>query len=207
MTASDTDDAPVLETGVRPRTASRGWWWAVLLSAVVGVTFTTVQIVEKIDILKHPGTTLICDVNARLSCTDVLNAWQSSVLGPPNALIGAIMFTVFLSGALAALLHSSHSAAYLATLWGLAVFFLCFASWFMYETAFSIGRLCIWCTGITTAVVVICMALTRVANAAGAFGTGGFGRAVGAVVHASMDVVGWVVWWLVIAALLWIGLH
>ena len=181
-------------------------WGIALLACVAGVGFTTVQIVEKIAILKDPFTTLSCDVNQTLSCSSVLMAWQSSVLGPPNALIGAIMFAVLGSGALAGLLGSALHRGYVATLWGLAVFFLCFASWFMFETAFSIRALCLWCTGITTAVVVICAALTRIADRTGALGGGSFGRAVAAAVRTRGDLALWAGWWLVIAALLWLGL-
>ena len=184
----------------------RALWAVAVVAALAGVAFTTMQILEKVAILTDPATSLLCDVNSVISCTNVLNAWQSSVLGPPNALIGAIMFALLGSGALAGLLGSRHSHAYLITLWGLAVFFLCFASWFMFETAFSIVSLCLWCTGIVTAVLVICACLTRLADRASAFGTGGAGNVLRAVVHTRLDLVIWVLWWLAIAALLWIGL-
>ncbi|HSN06521.1 MAG TPA: vitamin K epoxide reductase family protein [Candidatus Angelobacter sp.] len=188
-------------------TVGRGLWIWVLLPALAGIGFTTVQIIEKIDILSHPGKTLFCDVSSTVSCTEVLNAWQSSVLGPPNSLIGAIMFALLASAGLAGLLSSTLSRAYLVTLWGLAVFFLCFATWFMYETAFAIGSLCVWCTGIVTAVVVICAALTRIADRAHAFGDAGFGYVVATVVRSRLDLAVWAVWWLAVAALLWIGLY
>jgi uncharacterized membrane protein len=197
--------SPEETTSAGDRTA-RNLWGIVLIATFAGLGFTTVQIVEKITILKDPFTSLACDVNATLSCSSVLNAWQSSVLGPPNSLIGAIMFAILASAAFAGMLGSSFSNAYVATCWGLAVFFLAFASWFMYETAFSIGALCLWCVGITTAVVVICAALTRIADRAAAFGDGRFGRGVSTAVRSRLDLAVWAGWWLVVAALLWIGL-
>ncbi len=207
-TGREPDDRWMLAEGDEaPASAGRGAWVWVLVAALAGIAFTTVQIMEKIDILARPGTTLFCDVSATVSCTEVLNAWQSSVLGPPNSLIGAIMFALLASAGLAGLLGSRLSRAYLVTVWGLALFFLCFASWFMYETAFSIGSLCIWCTGIVTAVVVICAALTRIADRANAFGDTGFGFVVATVVRSRLDLAIWAVWWLAIAALLWVGLY
>jgi uncharacterized membrane protein len=185
---------------------SVGLWWVILVGALAGIGFTVVQIVEKIAILVDPTTTLACDVNSVMSCTNVLNAWQSSVLGPPNSAIGTVMFAVLASGGLAGVLRTRASRAYLLTLWGLAVFFLCFASWFMYETAFGIGNLCLWCTGIVTAVVVICASLTRLVQRDSALGTGSAGRALGTLVRSNSDLVVWAGWWLVIAALLWMGL-
>ena len=210
MTTTDprTGQQPVPETGGPDQaSAARGPWIWVLVAALAGMAFTTVQIMEKIDILAHPGTTLFCDVSSTVSCTSVLSAWQSSVLGPPNSLIGAIMFAFLGSAGLAGLLASRLSRAYLVTVWGLAVFFLCFASWFMFETAFSIGSLCVWCTGIVTAVIVICAALTRAANRAHAFGDTGFGYVVATTVRSRLDLAVWATWWLAIAALLWIGLY
>jgi uncharacterized membrane protein len=182
------------------------WWGAALIACLAGVAFTTIQILEKIAILKDPFTTLSCDVNETLSCSSVLMAWQSSVLGPPNALIGAIMFAVLGSAAFAGLLGSDLRPGYVATMWGLAVFFLCFASWFMFETAFSIGALCLWCTGITTAIVVICAALTRVADRSGALGDGAIGRTVAVAVRTRVDLLVWGGWWVILAGLVWVGL-
>lgn len=192
--------------GGAPSEQGRGWWALVLGAAVAGVTFTGIQIVEKIAILTDPTTSLLCDVNSVMSCSGVLNAWQSSVLGPPNALVGAVMFSILASAGLGGVLGARPSRAYLAVLWGLAVFFLSFASWFMQQTAFAIGYLCLWCTGIVTAVVLICAALTRLADRAGAFGSGGFGRGVGVLVRSGTDLIVWAGWWLAIAALLVIGL-
>ncbi len=181
--------------------------WAVVLGAsLAGVGFTVVQIMEKITILKDPYATLSCDLGERVSCSDVLQAWQSSVLGPPNAAIGAIMFSLLASAALAGFMGSRLSRSYVATLWGLAVFFLSFATWFMFETAFSIRSLCPWCIGITTAVVAICAALTRVAHHTGAFGDTGLARVVARAVDRRLDLAFWAAWWLAIAAFLAIGL-
>lgn len=189
-----------------PRPPARATWVVALIAALVGIAATGTQIVEKIAILTEPSTTLVCDVNSVLSCTNVLKAWQSSVLGPPNALIGAIMFTVFLTAALTRLLGSRHSAGSLLFLTGLAVFFAAFATWFMQQTAFVISALCLWCIGITTAVIVIGACLTR--TLARDLGerqdrVGGFVRAITA---GGRDIIVWVAWWILVAALLIVGL-
>ena len=77
-------------------TGSRTPWILTAVAAVAGIGFTATQVVERIAILKDPTTTLACDVSATISCSNVLSAWQSSViLGIPNAFIGAVMFSVF----------------------------------------------------------------------------------------------------------------
>jgi uncharacterized membrane protein len=98
-----------------------GWLWTtILLAGLAGLGFTGTQIMEKLAILKDPTTTLVCDVNGGLSCTDVLLSWQASVLGPPNALIGAVMFTILWGAAMGALLGSRIARWHVVVLWGLA---------------------------------------------------------------------------------------
>lgn len=203
---SVTQDRPAAPAAARGAPADRPAWWVVLVAAAAGLTFTTVQIVEKIAILKDPTAGLVCDISTTVSCTNVLNAWQSSVLGPPNALIGAIMFAVLGSGALGGVLGGRPARSYVLVLWGLAVFFALFAIWFMFQTAFSIGSLCLWCTGIVTAVLAICATLTRIAHRAHAFGSGPFAGVMDTVVKSSLDLIIWGGWWLVIAAMLAVGL-
>lgn len=191
----------------RPATMRLGDLWSVVLGAsLAGIGFTVVQVLEKITLLTDPGATLTCDFSDRVSCSDVLEAWQSSVLGPPNSVIGAIMFSLLASSALAGFLGSRLSRSYVVTMWGLAVFFLCFATWFMAETAFSIRSLCPWCIGITTAVVAICAALTRIAHRTGSFGDGGFGRLMAGAVQRRVDLVVWAGWWTAIGVMLLVGL-
>ncbi len=194
--------------GSRPDTfgCPRGLWAIVLTAASAGIVLTTIQILEKLAIVKNPGTVLICDVNATMSCSEVLTAWQSSVLGPPNALIGAVMFAVLGSAALAGVLRTRPTRGYLVTIWGLALFFLLFATWFMYETAFDIGRLCLWCTGITTSIVVICASTTRIVAREGALDDTLAGRSLRTAVRTGVDLIFWAGWWLAIAAMLWSGL-
>lgn len=202
----ESERAAAPDPGAPPTIGGRGWWAAVLVSGLAGVVFTGIQIVEKITISSQPSTVLSCDINSVVSCTSVLTAWQSSVLGPPNALVGAVMFALLASGGLAGVLGSRASRSYLLTLWGLAVFFLGFASWFMYQTAFRIGALCIWCTGIVTAVVVICAALTRLNHRHETLGDGSAGRGLALMVHSKGDLIVWAGWWVVLAALVWAGL-
>lgn len=194
-------------TAGRPVRWGRDLWLVVLLASLAGLAFTTIQIVEKIDILKNPYAALACDVNATLSCSDVLTAWQSSVLFPPNALIGAVMFAILGSAAVSGLSGSVLARGYLAGLCGLAIFFLCFATWFMYETAYDIGSLSLWCTGITTALVILNAAILRLADQQGALGVGRLGRAVAATVRSGADLLVWLGWWVLIAGMLWTGLR
>jgi uncharacterized membrane protein len=168
--------------------------------------FTSVQMLEKISKAQNPDAVLICDMNSVMSCSTVLDTWQSRVLGVPNALVGLVMFTVLFTAALTALLGSRLSPLAAAVLWGLTVFFAFFATWFMVQTALVIGALCLWCTAITTAVLLLVIVYTRQTVAIGGFGRGSFGRAMAGAVRSRQDLIVVGLWWLAIAAVLWFGL-
>jgi hypothetical protein len=116
------------------------------------------------------------------------------------------MFTILFTAALVALLGSRLSRLAAVVLWGLTVFFAFFATWFMVQTALVIGALCLWCTAITTSVLLLVIVYTREGVALGGFGQGAFGRAMAGVVRARQDLLVVGLWWLAIAAVLWLGL-
>jgi uncharacterized membrane protein len=176
-------------------------WWLALVAAVAGVGFTGTQIVERITTLRDPSTSLVCDVNAVLSCSNVLAAWQSSVIvGIPNAFIGAVMFTVLGTMAGIFLLTKSPQPVVLWIGAGLSTFFAAFATWFMMQTAFVIGALCLWCIAITTSIGIIAAVFTA---SAAETSTQGFARVL---TQSRLLPWMWIAWWIVVAALVAIGL-
>ena len=181
-------------------------WAVVLVAAVVGLTITTALVVQKVALLEHPGVRLLWDLSDRVSCTAVLSAWQSSVFGPPNGVFGVAVFAILASAALGGMLGGHPSRSYLLAMWGLALVFAAFATWFTFQSAFVIGAWCLWCTGIVTVVLMICAALTRIASHARAWGDGRVGADIATAVDARLDIAVWIGWWLVIAGMLALGL-
>jgi uncharacterized membrane protein len=193
-----------------PPTASAGsdlvCWAVALIASVIGLMITTALVVQKVALLEHPGVGLLFDLSDTASCSAVLGAWQSSVFGPPNGVFGVATFAILASATLGGVLGARPSRSYLLGMWGLALVFAAFATWFTFQSAFVIGAWCLWCTGIVTVVLTICAALTRIASRARAWGDSRVGAAVARAVAARADVVLWVAWWLVIAGMLALGL-
>ena len=190
----------------RTAVPDRRLWTAVAATSLVGIAITAVQVAEKIAMLVNPAGSLICDVSRALSCSDVLRHWQSSALGVPNAYVGAIFLAIFASAALAALMGSTPSRAYVATLVGLALFFLAFVTWYLEQNAFAIGALCLWCSGCATVVLIDTWLLTRIGAHAHAFGAGRLGTTVERLVRSGADAIVFAGWWVALAAMLWVGL-
>jgi uncharacterized membrane protein len=112
---------------------------------VVGLVAAFMQTLEKITLLKNANAVLTCDINSVFSCSNVLNAWQSSVFGFPNSLMCMALFTIFMTAGLAGLLASKLSRAFRLTVQGLSLFTLGFALWFLWQSTYRINSLCLYC--------------------------------------------------------------
>ncbi|HSX00422.1 MAG TPA: vitamin K epoxide reductase family protein [Patescibacteria group bacterium] len=112
---------------------------------VIGLAAAFTQSVEKITLLKQAGTALSCDLNSVFSCSTVLSAWQSSVFGFPNSLMCLILFTIFSTVALVGFSGGALTQGFRRTIQGLSLGTLGFALWFLEQSIYSIGSLCILC--------------------------------------------------------------
>jgi uncharacterized membrane protein len=153
-----------------PSADSRVRWWfgAIVVAAVVGVAATITQLVERIALAQNSRAEFICDINGTFSCGNVLTSWQSSVFGPiPNAAIGLTVFAFTIGIGAAGLLGSALSKP----AWALATFFAgfigLFTTWFLAETAFVIGSVCLYCLVIATMVLTLNLAWWRVGHRLG----------------------------------------
>lgn len=199
MTVADRSPVEMRTTGVR------GWWGLVLGAGLLGVVGTIWQTVERFASLSGERSS-VCDINTVISCGSVYDHWQSSALGVPNSLIGLPVFAVLVSAALGALLGSRPSGRYLVVLLGVALFMTVFAFWYMHQSAFSIGALCLFCTASMLNIVLAGVGLVRVVDAEGALGEGATARRVHGLVEDGTDLLIWFVLVLAVGGMLFVGL-
>ena len=188
-----------------PPTGTTRWWWPVLVGGVLGVVSTAWQTVERIA-YAGGGDSSVCDISAVLSCSNVYSHWQSSALGIPNSLIGLPVFAFLTSLAVTGLLGSQLSRPALGAGWGLSLFMTGFIVWYMAQTAFDIGALCLFCTACMVTITLAAAGLTRVADAQGVLGDGPAGRRLHALVDAWADLAIWLGLLMAVAAMLFVGL-
>lgn len=100
---------------------------------------------EKLTLLKNTDAQLVCDLSSVFSCTNVLNAWQSSVFGFPNSLMCMVLFTIFGTVGLVGLTDGKLARGLRLGVHGLALFTLFFGIWFLEQSTFVIGSLCLYC--------------------------------------------------------------
>ncbi len=120
-------------------------WWIITGASFVGLVSSLLQTIERINYAKHPSIPLTCDINAIFSCRNVFDAWQSSVFGFSNSLVCMLFFAltagVALTGATGSILNR-----YLRSIFHFfSVFFLGFGAWYLWQSTYRIGSICIFC--------------------------------------------------------------
>ena len=118
-----------------------GWWAAFELT------------VEKFHVLENPDAILGCDFSVLVQCKANLEAWQGSVFGFPNPLIGLAGWVapIIVGGAL---LAGARFARWFWLLFGLGMTgAFAFVCWLISQSIFVLGTLCPWCM-VTWAVTI-----------------------------------------------------
>lgn len=113
--------------------------------ASIGLIASFLQMLEKLTLLKNSHAVLACNLNSVFSCTNVLNAWQSSVFHFPNSLMCIMFFMFMLTLGIVGVTGGTISRKLLLAAQGLALFFLGFGLWFLEQSTFVISALCIFC--------------------------------------------------------------
>ena len=185
----------------------RAWFGAVAFAAVVGMASTIIQIVERVTLAENADANLLCDINGTFSCGNVLTAWQSSVFGPiPNSAIGLSVFALTLGVGGAGVLGTRLSKG----AWGVATFFAgfmaAFTVWFLAQTAFVIGTVCLYCLVIGTMVLVINISWWRIGDRLGYLEGNAFLRAAGWMVRGGTDLFFWIGLGVIVAVMMVAGL-
>lgn len=130
-------------------------WWTIAGASTVGLIASLIQTIERINSALHPAVKLTCDINSIFSCSNVFSAWQSRVFGFSNSLICMIFFAITGGIALAAATGSVIHRKLRYIFHFFAVFFLGFGAWYLWQSTFRIGYVCIFCLFCYSAVILM----------------------------------------------------
>lgn len=129
--------------------------------ALVGFVASFLQMLEVLQLIKNQGATLYCNINSIFSCSTVLSEWQSSVFGFPNSILCMVMFLTFLISALAGMFSKGLNKGFRLTVQGLSMFTLFFGIWYLWQSTFVIGALCIFCSACMFGLLFVCATWLR----------------------------------------------
>lgn len=138
------------------------WVFGVMLAfGIAGLISAFTLTVEKFHLLANPNAVLSCNFNLVLNCATVMQTWQASVFGFPNALIGMIGYPIVIAVAMAGLARAEFSRWFLLTAQFFYLLGAIFAYWLFFQSVYVIQVLCPWCLVVTFSTTMILASLTH----------------------------------------------
>jgi uncharacterized membrane protein len=137
-------------------------WVTMLVASVASLVASFVLAVDALRLAENPDADLGCNINAVISCGTVAGAWQSQLLGFPNAFLGLVTEPVVITLAIASLGGVRFPRWFMLTAQLFYTVGLVFAYWLFHQAMFDIGALCPWCLLITLATTLVFFEMTYV---------------------------------------------
>lgn len=132
--------------------------YILIIGSLVGLLASFILTVDTIKFIENPDVDILCNINPFISCTSVASEWQSYIFGFPNSLLGIVAFSMlfamgimlYFGGPDSSILDKiSGQNKARKPLWLLVnlgtVFAMGFVMWFVYESVYVIGSLCLYC--------------------------------------------------------------
>lgn len=142
-------------------TRGRGTALLLLIGGLLGTLASAVLTYDRIRTLEDPAFVPGCNVDAVLSCGDVMDTWQGNLFGFPNMLLGLAGFAA-LAGIGAALAAGAVLPRGLWRLvWAGTAAGFAFTVWLIGQCLYVIGALCPWCVLVWAVVIPLFWYVTR----------------------------------------------
>ena len=143
------------------RHADKWIFGTMLFFGLCGLIASFVLTIDTFQLLEHPNSVLSCDFNPFLSCSTVMQTWQSSLFGFPNMIIGLMAFSAVVTIAVIGLIGVKFPRRFLVIINFGYLLGLIFAYWLFFQSVYSIQVLCPWCLVVTFSTTIIFETLTR----------------------------------------------
>lgn len=131
-----------------------------IVAGAIGLTAAFLLTNDKFTLLENPHAQLNCNFSILVGCSKNLTAWQGSVFGFPNPVLGLICWPVPITVGVATLA----GARFPKWFWLLFNLFVLGAvtlvGWFIWQSVFALFVLCPWCMVTWTVTIPTFWALT-----------------------------------------------
>ncbi|WP_022885234.1 vitamin K epoxide reductase family protein [Glaciibacter superstes] len=124
-----------------------------VIAGLIGLTAAFVLTLDKFALLEDPDAQLSCNFSVLVGCSTNLSAWQGSVFGFPNPLIGVAAWSVVITIGMAILANARFSRWFWIGLNLGMTAAVTFVIWLIYQSIFLLDVLCPWCM-VTWAVTI-----------------------------------------------------
>ena len=131
-----------------------------MISGAIGLYASFELTVAKFDTLLNPDSSLGCDFSVLVQCGKNLDAWQGSVFGFPNPLIGLAGFVAPIAVGVGILAGARFSRWFWVSFNVGVAGALAFVCWLIYQSIFSLYTLCPWCMVVWSVTIPLFWAVT-----------------------------------------------
>jgi uncharacterized membrane protein len=131
----------------------RPFGWLLVVMGLIGWLASGTLVLEKLQVLKDPNHTTVCDVNPWISCGQVMTKWQASLFGFPNMFIGLVAFAVIITVGTALLSGATFARWYWAGLQAGVTLGFAFVVWLWSQALYDIHILCPLCMIVWAAMI------------------------------------------------------
>ena len=176
-------------------------WNVLIAGSLIGLLASFIQIIERIKFAENPTANLVCNINNSLSCSNVFSGWQSSVFGFSNSILCLTFFSLMLGIALSGRFSKEISKKLRLTMHFLSVFFLLFGAWYLQQSVFSIGAICLFCIFCYSGVIAINWSWLRINMGNIYFISKNTQRSFERAKNRGLDTFLWILWGLIIASM------
>lgn len=147
-----------------------------VVGGLVGLVASAVLLIERIRLAEDSGYVPTCSINPVLSCGNVMESAQASLLGFPNPVIGVAAFPVVIATGAALLAGARLARWYWAGLQAGVTVAMVFVAWLVFQSLYRIGALCPYCMVVWAVVIPVFWYVTARNAAAGVLGAPPGGR-------------------------------
>ncbi|MDB5166180.1 MAG: Vitamin epoxide reductase [Candidatus Saccharibacteria bacterium] len=119
--------------------------WLLIVCGTIGLAMAAIITIDKINLLQHPETQFVCDLNPIISCGSVMQSAQSHVFGFPNPLIGLAAWPVVITTGVFLLQRGRLKRWYWLGLEAGTIFAVLFCHWLFFQTVYRIHAICLMC--------------------------------------------------------------
>jgi uncharacterized membrane protein len=126
--------------------AGRAFTWLLLICGVLGSVASFVITDDKFKLLEDPNYVPGCSLNPIISCGNIMKSAQAHAFGFPNPLIGLIAYPIMVCVAMGVLAGARYRPWFWLGLQAGTLFGVGFCTWLQYQSLYSIGSLCLWCS-------------------------------------------------------------
>ncbi|WP_431960593.1 vitamin K epoxide reductase family protein [Actinacidiphila sp. bgisy160] len=126
--------------------AGRAFTWLLVVCGALGLLASWVITIDKFKLLEDPNFVPGCSLNPIISCGNIMKSEQAHAFGFPNPMIGMVAYPVVIALAMGMFAGARYRRWFWLGLQAGTLFGVCFVTWLQYQSLYSIGSLCLWCS-------------------------------------------------------------